>query len=105
MGTAVSFFKQTDRKLCWHMNCKRCVQENAMATKMNMMKLLQEIRGFSEMDRLQPTPKPSALYLMQLRMRPANRPKQRLEISFDLKDIATLPTPVKITHLAKAALK
>jgi hypothetical protein len=28
-----------------------------------------------------------------------------LEISFDLKDIATLPTPVKITHLTQAAIK
>lgn len=81
------------------------VQENAMATKMNMLKLLQEMRGFSEMSRLQPLPKPSALYLMQLRTREASRAKRRLEIAFDLQDIATLPTPVLIKHVAPRTSK
>ncbi len=77
-----------------------------MATKMKMLKLLQEIRGFSEMTRVHPAPKPSALYLVQLRnrMADAHRPtKRRLAIRIDLKDVATLPSPVKITYLTPAA--
>lgn len=72
-----------------------------MATKMKMLKLLQEMRGFNEMSRLQPAPKPSPLYLMQLRARmaEAHRSKRRLVIRIDLKDVATIPTPVKITHI------
>jgi hypothetical protein len=72
-----------------------------MATKIKIMKMLQEIRGFSELGRLQPAPKPSALFLMQLRTRraEAQRPRRQIEIAFDLRDIATLPTPVQITHV------
>ncbi|HYG22700.1 MAG TPA: hypothetical protein VEH04_07960 [Verrucomicrobiae bacterium] len=64
-----------------------------------MLKLLQELRGFSELSRPHSSPKPSALYLMQLRRSRAQRPKYRLVIQIDLQDVATLPTPVKITHI------
>jgi hypothetical protein len=72
-----------------------------MATKIKMLKLLQEMRGFSELRRLQPAPKNSALYLMQLRTRiaEAHRPRRRMVITIDLQDVATLPTAVKIKHL------
>jgi hypothetical protein len=77
-----------------------------MATKMKMLKLLQEKGAFSELNRLQPSPKPSTLFLIQLRnrMAAARRPKRRLVIQIDLKDIVTLPTPVKITHITSQAL-
>ncbi|MBC8097564.1 MAG: hypothetical protein H7Y43_17300 [Akkermansiaceae bacterium] len=70
-----------------------------------MLKLLQEIRGFSDMNRLQHAPKPSALYLVQLRKRmaEAHRPRRRLVIRVELKDAMMFPTPVKITHLTPAA--
>ncbi|HLP77640.1 MAG TPA: hypothetical protein VK327_12070 [Candidatus Paceibacterota bacterium] len=72
-----------------------------------MLKLLQEMRGFSELNRLQPAAKPSPLFLMQVRNRNAEmrRPKQRLVITIDLQDVATIPTPVKITHLPQASGK
>ena len=72
-----------------------------MATKVKLMKFLQEMRGFSEMSRLHPAPKPSALFLMQLRahMRETSQSRRRLVISIDLKDTPDIPNPVKITHV------
>ncbi len=77
----------------------------AMATRMNMLKLLQEMRGFSELSRLPLTPKPPALFLMQLRNKRAEsqRPRHRLVIQIDLQDQMEMPMPVKITHVAPKA--
>jgi hypothetical protein len=71
-----------------------------MATKVKLMKFLQEVRGLSEMTRRHLTPKPSALFLMQLRyhMTEASQTKRRLSIAIDMKDTA-FPHPVKITYL------
>lgn len=76
-----------------------------MATKIKIMKMLQEMRGFSELNRLEPAPRPSALFLMQLRNRrlEAHRLRRHIPVDFDLTDIMTLPTPVKITHLQAEA--
>jgi hypothetical protein len=75
-----------------------------MATKIKLLKLLQEMRGFAEFGRRHPTPKPSSpLYLLQLRSHLAetSRARHRLVITIDLKDSETtnIPHPVKITHL------
>jgi hypothetical protein len=72
-----------------------------MATKVKLMKFLQEIRGLSEMCRRLPAPKPSALYLMQLRshMAEASHARRKLTVTIDLKDSATLPHPVKINYV------
>jgi hypothetical protein len=72
-----------------------------MATKIKLMKLLQEIRGFADLSRHNFNPRPSPLYLLQLRSHLAetSRSKYRLTISVDLKDTLSLPHPVKITHL------
>jgi len=71
-----------------------------MATKIKLMKLLQEMRGFAEFGRRHFAPRPSALYLIQLRSHVAetSRTKRRLVISVDLKDHPDIPHPVKITH-------
>src|SRR4051812_123787 len=76
-----------------------------MATKIKIMKMLQEIRGFSELGHKQPGPKPSTLFLMQVRTRKAemHRTRQQIDIAFDLQDIATLPTPVKINFVGSPA--
>lgn len=64
---------------------------------MNMLKLLQEMRGFSELSRLQPVSKPPALYLMQLRLHSARaRRAVSLEIQFDARDLCDVADPVKI---------
>jgi hypothetical protein len=72
-----------------------------MATKVKLLKLLQEMRGFSEFNRRHPAPRSSSLYLLQLRSHVAHtsHSKRRLIVTIDLKDSATLPHPVKINHL------
>jgi hypothetical protein len=72
-----------------------------MATKIKLMKLLQEMRGFSEFNRQHPAPRPSSLYLMQLRSHLAQTSysRLRLAIKIDLKDSVTLPHPVKIKYV------
>ena len=72
-----------------------------MATKIKLMKLLQEMHAFAEIGRRNPAPKPSPLYLMQLRSHlvQTSRPRRRLAIRVDLRDSLDLPDPVKITHL------
>jgi hypothetical protein len=78
-----------------------------MATKVKLLKLLQEMRGFSEFHHYHPTAKSSSLYLLQLRSHVAqtSHAKRRLVITVDLKDSATLPHPVKINHLKQAPLE
>ena len=72
-----------------------------MATKIKLLKLLQEMHAFAEIGRRHPLPKPSPLFLWQLRSHLAetSRPKRRLMVSVDLKDSLDLPHPVRITHV------
>jgi len=73
-----------------------------MATKIKMMKLLQEIRGLAQITNRRPQPKPPGLFLMQLRTHvlQASLPRRRLVIPIDLQDPPDIPNPVKITHLS-----
>lgn len=68
-----------------------------MATKIKMLKLLQEADALDEMDRRPPKP---ALYMMQMRSRnfQANLPRRRLPIRIDPQDYS-LPKPVPIILL------
>jgi hypothetical protein len=72
-----------------------------MATKIKLLKLLQEMHAFAEMTRRHPTPRSSPLYLLQLRSHLAetSRPKGRLMVSIDLKDSLDMPHPVRINHI------
>ena len=72
-----------------------------MATKVKLMKLLQEMRGLAELNRRHPAPRPSALYLLQLRthMAETSQSRRRLLVKIDLKESLDLPHPVKINHL------
>jgi hypothetical protein len=76
-----------------------------MATKIKLMKMLQEMHAFAEIGRTNPAPKPSPLYLMQLRshLLQTSRPRRRLAIRVDLRDSLDLPDPVKITHVKPAS--
>ena len=72
-----------------------------MATKATLIKLLQESRGYEQITNRRPTPRPIALYLMQLRAqspRP-NVPRQRLAITADWQNSAEVSLPVKIKHI------
>jgi hypothetical protein len=74
-----------------------------MATKVKLMKFIQEVRGFTEISRRNPPARPSTLFLMQLRAHLAetSQSKHRLSVSIDLKDSQNIPHPVKITHLSE----
>jgi hypothetical protein len=76
-----------------------------MATKVNLMKFLQEMRGFGEFGKRHPAPRRSPLYLLQLRSHVAETSggKRRLIIATDPKDFWTLPHPVKINFIKTAA--
>ena len=68
-----------------------------MATKIKMLKLLQEADALAEMDRRPPRP---ALYMMGTRTRAfqPSLPRRRLPIRIDPRDYS-LPIPVKIILL------
>ena len=72
-----------------------------MATKINLMKLLQEMNAFAELGHRHPTPRPSPLFLVQLRTHLAetSRSRRRLVVSVDLKDSLDIPHPVTINHI------
>jgi len=72
-----------------------------MATKDKFMRLLQEVRGLAEIRRHQSVPKHSPLFLMQLRshLSATSRPKGRLIVNVEMKEMMHFPDPVKITHL------
>jgi hypothetical protein len=72
-----------------------------MATRDKLMKLLQEMRGLSEMGRPQMPAKSSPLFLAQLRshMNATSRPRRRLFIASDIQEAHGFPEPVEIIHL------
>ena len=76
-----------------------------MATKINLMKMLQEMRGFSEIAQRYPSPKSPALYAIQLRshLYETRRPKRKLIVAIDLAPTPDIPDAVKITHLSPPA--
>jgi hypothetical protein len=84
----------------WHVNCDHAFRIGQMATKIKMLKFLQERTAFTELNR-RPAAKPSALYLMQLRqhMLQTSIPKRRLVVRIDPKQNPCIPHPVKILHV------
>jgi hypothetical protein len=72
-----------------------------MAAKIQMLKLLQEIRGFAELSNRRPPPRSPGLLLTQIRAHmPQNAsPKRRLSIRIDPQDRTDVPYRVKINHV------
>jgi hypothetical protein len=72
-----------------------------MATKIKLMKLLQEMHAFADLGRRNPAQRSSPLFLLQLRshMAETSRSKRRLRVSIDLKDTLEMPHSVKISHI------
>jgi hypothetical protein len=66
-----------------------------------MLKLLQETRALAEVTNRRPQPRSPGLTLMQLRSHLAHTrlPPCRRSIAIDVKDLADVPHPVRITHL------
>ena len=75
-----------------------------MAAKVKIMKLLQEMRGFSFVMNRSPQPRTPGLFLVQMRshLLHASLPKLKRTISIDMQAPVDLPHPVKIKHLKAA---
>ena len=75
-----------------------------MAAKMNMSKLLQEIRGFAELSNRHPQPRSPGLWLTQIRSRrpQAALPKRKLSIRIETQDLTNIPDRVKINHVKQS---
>ena len=84
--------------LLWHVNCELTPQRKRMATKVKLMKLLQEIRGFAQMTQRRAQPKPPGLFLLQLRSHLNQAPRRRrLMVPIQMHENPDIPNPVKIT--------
>jgi len=72
-----------------------------MAAKVNVLKLLQEIRGFAVISNRCPPPRSPGLLLMQIRaLGTRDRLRQRrLNITIDPQQSAKAPDPVRIHHV------
>jgi hypothetical protein len=69
-----------------------------MATKVRLMKLLQEIRGYAQISQRRQQPKSPGLFLLQLRSH-LNQPprRRRLIVPIQMHENPDIPSPVKIT--------
>ncbi len=78
-----------------------------MATKVKLMKLLQEIRGFAEMSQRRSQSKPPGLVLVQLRSsfnQKERARRRKLRIPIQMKELPDIPSSVQINHIkAKAS--
>lgn len=73
-----------------------------MATKVKLMKLIEEIRGYAQVTNRRPAPRPPVLYLMELREHASqvSAPKRKLDVISDSRENPNIPMPIKITHVA-----
>jgi hypothetical protein len=69
-----------------------------MATKLKLMKFLQEARALAEVTDRRPAQRSSVLYLIQLRshVHEITMPRRRLLVSIDMSSDSETPQPVKI---------
>jgi hypothetical protein len=75
-----------------------------MATKVKMMKLLQEIRGLADITQRRGQPRQPGLFLIQLRshVHYTTQPKRKRIIAVDVLDRPDISHPVKINHVRTA---
>jgi hypothetical protein len=86
--------------LPWHVTCSKAFHER-MATKMNMLKLLQEVRGFAQFTSRPIEPKPTGPLLLGYRglMRRKRVSRQKHFLKIEMKEPTDIPHPVPIVHL------
>ena len=75
-----------------------------MATKVKMLKLLQEIRGFAQISNRRPPPRSPGLFLAQMRSHifQAAPPRRKLSIRIDNQLPLDIPHQVKINHVRQS---
>jgi hypothetical protein len=72
-----------------------------MATKVKLMKLLQEIRGLAQISQRRAQSKPPGLFLLQLRshLNDSAPRRRRLMVPIQMHENPDIPNPVKITFI------
>ena len=72
-----------------------------MATKLRLMKFVEEVRGYAEITNRRPTPRPAVLYLMDLRAHVAEitAPKRKVAIFVGPTKNLDIAHPVKINFV------
>jgi hypothetical protein len=73
-----------------------------MAARININKLLQELRGFAEITYRHAHTRRTAPFCLQMRAHTARLrlPKYKIGVQIELQDLPDVPHPVKITHVA-----
>ena len=73
-----------------------------MATRMKMLKLLQEMRGFAHVTNRRPPSRQTAILALQLRSHLVSTTarRQKRVLTIDMQDLPDIPNPVRITYLA-----
>jgi len=77
-----------------------------MAARMNIDKLLQEIRGFAEIGNRQAQARRLAPFCLQMRAHATRLrlPTYKIDVHIELQDLPDVPHPVKITHVGAKPL-
>ncbi len=72
-----------------------------MATRMNMLKLLQEVRGFTQFTNRPSEPRPGGPLLLEFRGPSKQRAaaRRKLNIKVSMLELPDIPQPVRITYL------
>ncbi len=72
-----------------------------MATKIRIMKLLQEMKGFAEITNRRPQSRSPGLFMLQARspVLRAAPPRRKRTLTINMQDRPDIPNPVKITHV------
>ena len=71
-----------------------------MATRMNMMKLLQEVRGLAEFTNQHPAARSLGPLMLPLYFTKLRNPASKRTLRVIVQDPPDIPNPVKITYLA-----
>jgi hypothetical protein len=88
------------RRYLWHVKCKHENRTARMATKANIMKLLQEVRGFDGLSDRTPQNRPIGPLMLQFR-NPSSRHsplKRKRILRIDMQNLPDIPHPVPIVH-------
>ena len=82
------------------MTCEEALSIEHMATKMKMMKLLQEIRGMAQFTQRRPQSKAPGLFFLQLRSHVnLTSSRRRWVVPIQMHEMPDIPNPVKITFI------
>jgi hypothetical protein len=84
----------------WHVNCIHLFRNERMATRMNMMKLLQEVRGFAEFTNQHPAARQIGPLMLPLYWSKTRNPCAKRTLRIIVQDPPDIPNPVKITYIS-----